>query len=259
MCRIAAYLGEDVDLATFLLRPPHSLYRQSWDARELTEARVNADGFGIGWYAPDRQAATYINTSPIWSDPNLDSLGRTLSSGCWLGNVRSATPGLGVSLANTQPFHGANWLFTHNGFVEDFAQALRPRLSRELADDIHAEIKGTTDSEYLFALIRQRMRENPHADPADVMFLAVEALDRWMGQNRCLLNWILTDGQRVFALRDAVGAEAPSLYFCTDSETTPNGQWIASEPLDDSEFWRPIPQGALLILDHDQPPELRAR
>ncbi|ROV65911.1 class II glutamine amidotransferase [Streptomyces globisporus] len=51
MCRHIAYVGEPVTLGEVLVRPPHSLVRQSWEPRRQRYGTVNADGFGVGWYA----------------------------------------------------------------------------------------------------------------------------------------------------------------------------------------------------------------
>ncbi|NEE09819.1 class II glutamine amidotransferase, partial [Streptomyces sp. SID7499] len=51
MCRHIAYVGEPVALGDILLRPPHALVRQSWAPRRQRYGTVNADGFGVGWYA----------------------------------------------------------------------------------------------------------------------------------------------------------------------------------------------------------------
>jgi hypothetical protein len=45
-----AYLGPPVRLSALLLDPPHSLLRQSWEPRRQRYGRMNADGFGVGWY-----------------------------------------------------------------------------------------------------------------------------------------------------------------------------------------------------------------
>ena len=72
MCRLAAYLGPEIPLRSFLLDFPHSLYQQSWDPKELTEARLNADGYGVAWRQRDgRMGADTI----IWlaSAPELQA------------------------------------------------------------------------------------------------------------------------------------------------------------------------------------------
>ena len=59
MCRLAAYLGPEIPLRSFLLDFPHSLYQQSWDPKELTEARLNADGYGVAWRPHGRLCAAH--------------------------------------------------------------------------------------------------------------------------------------------------------------------------------------------------------
>ena len=51
MCRHLAYLGPPATLRSVLIDPPHGLYRQAWAPRRQRHGTVNADGFGIGWYA----------------------------------------------------------------------------------------------------------------------------------------------------------------------------------------------------------------
>ena len=89
MCRLAAYLGPAISLQQLLLQPPHSLYRQALEPRELIYARVNADGYGFGWYTDDGKPAVYTSTLPIWSDGNLPHLARSLVQPLWLAEVRS--------------------------------------------------------------------------------------------------------------------------------------------------------------------------
>ena len=89
MCRLAAYLGPEITLAHFLLQPRHSLLVQARQPQELRYTTVNADGFGYGWYAADQLPAAYTSPLPIWSDVNLQDLGRSLRSDLWLAIVRS--------------------------------------------------------------------------------------------------------------------------------------------------------------------------
>ncbi|MEJ2094057.1 MAG: class II glutamine amidotransferase, partial [Gammaproteobacteria bacterium] len=50
------------------------LIKQSWAPKEMAEAVLNADGFGFGWYSDINDPMIYLNTLPIWSDINLESL-----------------------------------------------------------------------------------------------------------------------------------------------------------------------------------------
>jgi len=176
MCRLVAYAGPPLPLRRLLLEPEHSLYRQAYAPAEMVSGLLNADGHGFGWYDGDGRPRVYTHTVPIWSDGNLDDLAATLSAGIWLANVRSATPGQSISAANTQPFRDGNLLYLHNGYLEGFNTGLRERFHRHLDSDLCAGLQGNTDSEYLFALIRQQLRSRP--DPAGAIAAALETLDR---------------------------------------------------------------------------------
>ena len=52
MCRHLAYLGPPRSVRELVVDPPHSLFRQSWEPERQRHGVVNADGFGIGWFAP---------------------------------------------------------------------------------------------------------------------------------------------------------------------------------------------------------------
>ncbi|MGH8502625.1 MAG: ergothioneine biosynthesis protein EgtC [Gammaproteobacteria bacterium] len=257
MCRLAAYLGPPVLLQQFLLEPKHSLYEQSWAPHELNFARLNADGFGVGWYSADRKPAIYVNQMPIWSDCNLPALARSLSNPLWMAMVRSATSPYRTGLANMQPFSHDGVLFMHNGYVEDFDHSLRGRIRHFMSTTIEAGIGGNTDSEYIFALLRQLLASDDELTLENALRGGLALIDEWLHGRKALLNVLLTDGQRLYATRHALNAECPSLYFTTDDEYFDEGaQLIASERLTEGEFWQPVPEHHLLILDPEQPPEL---
>lgn len=256
MCRLAAYIGPPISLARFLLQPSHGLIKQSWAPREMREARFNADGYGFGWFNPERIPAKFTSVMPIWSDANLSALGTSLQSDVWAANVRSATPGLATGLANTQPFADDEYLFLHNGFVTDFGKSLRGYIRSEIHPEIEATVHGNTDSEYLFAWLRHILAQDLDMSIDDGIGALLSALSARIEQRPVLLNLILTDGERIYALRHALNGECPSLYFTADDEDFADGYLVASEPLTDSRFWQPVPPHHLLILEREQPPEL---
>lgn len=256
MCRMAAYLGPELALSDFLIEPPHSLMVQARQPRELHYTELNADGFGLGWYAEDGAPALYVCPLPVWSDPNVSHLGRSLRSAMWFGNVRSATPGLGFGFANTQPFSSGNLLYMHNGFVRDFSARVRPRLHTYLDPRIQAGIHGDTDSEFLWALLRHQLDDDGETPIETAIAEMFELLSDWVGNGTAMLNLLLSDGERIYATRHAINDHCPSLYFTTDDDNFPGGQLIASERLTDEAYWHGVPEHTILILDPEQPPEL---
>lgn len=254
MCRFAAYVGPELALEQFLLQPDHSLVKQAYQPREMRTALLNADGFGVGWYNGEAPAS-YRNPLPIWADHNLPALSRSLQRPLWLAYVRSATEGFGTGASNTQPFGDDELLFVHNGYVRDFAAGARARIRRWLQPDLEADVHGNTDSEYLFAALRQLMRDEDMSLDAGLRALC-GLVAEWAEEQETLLNVAVTDGQRLYALRHALAADCPSLYYTCDDDFFPGGQLLASEPLTESEYWRAVPEHHLLILDPDEPPAL---
>ena len=257
MCRLAAYLGPAIRLQQLLLDPPHSLYRQSWDPKELKYARLNADGYGFGWYDDDNVPSTYTSILPIWSDTNLPSLARSLSNSLWISQVRSATPGNPVHQLNTQPFNDDAHLFVHNGFIRDFHEQIRPGINKALSPGIAADIQGNTDSEYLFAALRQLLLDDEALSLPDALRQLFELITKMADKQPALLNFIISDGEYLYATRHGLNHESPSLYYTTDDELFPGGQLIASERLSENSFWQPVPEHHILILSPDKPPELQ--
>jgi len=257
MCRMAAYLGPDIRLDQFLTRPPHSLVVQSYAPQELVYAKVNADGYGFGWYNSDQQPCNYRSPMPIWSDPNLKSMGRALESDLWLGFIRSATEGSSINHENTQPFYDDELLFMHNGYIENFNADVRHEISDYISNDIRAGIHGTTDSEYLFALLRELLDSDTELSIEEACSQMQELLAGWLdNETKALLNFIVSDGELLYAVRHAINHDSPSLYYTNDDELFPDAQLIASEPVTPDAIWQPVPDHHILILSNDDPAEL---
>jgi glutamine amidotransferase len=258
MCRHAAYLGPAITLQQFLLDPPHSLYRQSWDARELKYARLNADGYGFGWFNSRGEPSTYTSAMPVWSDNNLPSLAGSMEYTLWVGEVRSATIGNPVHPFNTQPFRDERWLFVHNGYIRNFHQQVRPALTAQLAPEIAADIRGNTDSEYLFATLRQYLRDDASLSVPDAIRRLFTKVGELAGREESLLNLILTDGKTLHACRHGINHEAPSLYYTDSDPLFPGGQLVASEAFNPDAGWQVVPEQHFVILEADRPAVFQA-
>jgi len=248
MCRLVAYLGPPLRLDRLLLEPEHSLLRQTWMPQEMREAVLNADGYGLGWYTEEDEPATYRCTLPMWADDNLHGLAVTLHSRIWLANARSATPGQGNGTANTQPFVHDGWMYLHNGYLQDFNPTLRAEFHRRLPAEALATLGGTTDSEYLFALIRHHLHAG---DGRAAIRAAWAALAQMTSGHRALLNVVLYDRQRLIACRHALHGECPSLYYRLGVNGAAEAALVASERLDDDPAWREVAAHHLLVMERD--------
>ncbi|MBE9500101.1 hypothetical protein IHE61_24835 [Streptomyces sp. GKU 257-1] len=114
MCRHLAHLGPARTVGELLLAPPHSLHRQSWAPRRQEHGTVNADGFGVGWYADgDPVPARYRRSGPIWADGFFPDLCRVVRTRALLAAVRDATSGCSAGEAAAAPYAAGPWLFSH--------------------------------------------------------------------------------------------------------------------------------------------------
>ncbi|GGM61484.1 ergothioneine biosynthesis protein EgtC [Dactylosporangium sucinum] len=231
MCRHLAYLGPPVPLAGPLFDAPHSLERQSWAPRDMRGGgTINADGFGIGWYTPDGALVRYRRDRPLWSLSDLPALAASIHAGAFLAAVRSATVGMPITETAAAPFAGDGWLFSHNGRVTgwpDSAAAL-PVPPRDLLT-----LDAPTDSALLWTLVRTRLRTGMPLDAAlaDVVALVSAAAP---GSR---LNLLVTDGTTI---------AATTCGHSLSVHAEPGRVLVASEPLDPSPAWQPVPDGTLL-------------
>jgi glutamine amidotransferase len=230
MCRHLAYVGPPASLKSLLIDPPYGLYRQAWAPRMQRHGTVNADGFGIGWYASDDPVpARYRRAVPIWGDPSLPDLARVTRSSAVLAAVRDATVGTALGEAAAAPFASGSWLFSHNGLLAGWpaSAAGLARVEPLLA------VEAMTDSAFLWALVVERLRSGTAPDVA--LAATIEAVEAAGGTGR--FNFLLTDGRTILAT-----TAGDTLWY----RRADGGVTVASEPCDDEPGWTEVPDRQLL-------------
>ena len=237
MCRHLAYLGPAVPLRSVLLDPPHGLYRQSWAPRLQRHGTVNADGFGVGWYAAgDPVPARYRRAVPIWADASLPDVARVISSGAVLAAVRDATAGTALGETAVAPFASGPWLFSHNGALAGWPASAAALSAGSLGAEALLSLEALTDSAFLWLLVLGRLRAGAPLDVALAATIgAVEAAGGRYGPGR--LNFLLTDGRSVAATTDG---EALWYRHAGGAVT------VASEPGDGEPGWTEVPDRQVL-------------
>lgn len=234
MCRHVAYVGPEEPLGKLLVEPPHALYRQSWAPRRQRHGTVNADGFGVGWYAEgDPVPARYRRAGPIWADLSFADLARVVRSTALLAAVRDATLSGADAEAAAAPFAAGPWLFSHNGAVKGWPDSLAPLVPTLPAVDL-LSMEARNDSALVWALVLARLRGGDDEAQA----LADTVLEVAEAAPGSRLNLLLTNGETITAT-----AWGDTLWYLARAG---GGTVVASEPYDDDPHWQEVPDHTLL-------------
>ncbi|MEU3344713.1 ergothioneine biosynthesis protein EgtC [Streptomyces sp. NPDC006700] len=234
MCRHLAYLGPEEPLGRYLVEPPYSLYRQAWAPRHQRHGTVNADGFGVGWYAEgDPVPARYRRAGPVWADRSFADLARVVRTSALLAAVRDATLSGADAEAAAAPFATGTWLFSHNGAVTGWPDSLAA-VSRSLPPRDLLSLEARNDSALVWALVLARLGGGDEEGQA----LADTVLEVAAAAPGSRLNLLLTNGETITAT-----AWGDSLWYLAEPGRR---TVVASEPYDDDPHWRQVPDRTLL-------------
>jgi glutamine amidotransferase len=251
-------------LETVLVKPKHSLIDQSLHSR-LGFETTNGDGFGVGWYGNGDGPGLYRSIQPAWGDQNLRELAGHVSSPLFLAHIR-ATTGTAIQETNCHPHRHGNWLFVHNGLINDF-HLLRREMMLELRPDLFASIQGSTDSEVLFDLaLTYGLEEEPIAALERAIGF-VEAAAAAAGIEEAIQASIgVSDGTQLWAVRYSTVGKSRTLFASADADSVKRlypgnavlqelherDRIIVSEPLADLPgAWIEIPEAAAIVVHAD--------
>jgi predicted glutamine amidotransferase len=268
MCRYAAYLGPHLALSELIYKPANSLVHQATEAMQ-SPTRINADGFGVGWYADDNpEPAVFKDTTPVWNNYNLGSIAGKIRSRCIFAHVRAAKSFDPVGRENSHPFARGRLLWMHNGDIPG-----RARLTRQVGevanDALLASIRGNTDSEMAFTLFLTHLsdpfssRETLSAELATAMEATLMEIAGWhreSGEERPLeMNFCVTDGHCLVAVRYALSDHSgPTLHwFKSAADGSEPRVLVSSEPLYPEDDWKRLENGSLIVVDENRHVEIR--
>jgi glutamine amidotransferase len=291
MCRFLGYLGAPVLLDHLLYGPDNSLVKQTYDPAMLHQ--LNLAGLGVlAWdgasHDPERPFAYKTTGLPVF-DPNLKALATKVHADAVLAHVRGVAygPHAAVGPENLHPFlfEGQRVALAHNGDLARFLD-MRFDLAARVAPRLLGHIRGSTDSEWIYAIVASELQESggEGAGGAGAIAAAVVRALRAVREVRrarkvdvsSSVNLLLSDGQAVVATRftfdfgryeDRVEETTLSLlslwYTLGESYAHDGVEWkmsgraprsllVASEPLTkDTSTWIEVPEDTMLIAERD--------
>ena len=224
-------------------------------------SHVNPSGWGIAWLNSSGWHV-YKEPLPLYSSARArEIIRRRVRGRIVVSHVRLASVG-SRRAENTHPWLYKGWVFVHNGTIHDRWALL------EFLGDEYRDLEGDTDSEALFHLVVQEAEEL--GDPVEGIKSAIEKIVV-KGIGFSSLNFIASDGERLYALRYATTSlsyytlyyiERPREDFELKKLSKETRQLIAmklacgeravlvaSEPMSNEPYWKPIPNKHLIVID----------
>jgi glutamine amidotransferase len=291
VCRVLAYLGEPLPVENLLFDTDNSLVRQSYSPR-MMNTFLNLAGFGMKAWDPTSlrpdDPFTYRATALPSFDRNLRFFAAKVAATCLVAHVRGVTYSGEAVVADTNvhPFHfaGARVVLAHNGHLRRF-QDIRYSLVEHVRPEIAKRIEGTTDSEWIYALVLSQL-DDPFGLPtagelADATAAALRILRGVRAEHgidtSSPVNLCISTGSAIVATRvsfdygwyppedEMLETDLPfvSLWYAIGGEYAQrNGSWemsaaepprsviIASEPLTaDISTWLEVPEYSMLTAE----------
>lgn len=294
MCRALMYLGHTVSLYDLLYKTDASLVKQAYDPRYM-HGMQNLAGFGMAaWskqFATDQKPLMFKSLTLPFYDKNLENIATQITGECILAHVRGMPyegDQLGmrnvISQQNLHPFifEDTNVVLAHNGAVSSL-DVLKPTLIKAINPRYFSQIKGSTDTEWLYALFLSRL---PSLAPSlqEMVQAVFESLEILRNSRNELnvssfspINLFITDGKRLIATRYVIdyGHYVPGIidahlsyhslwYTLGEAYTGISGHYemrgypakssiiVSSEPLTiDPSSWIKVPEYSLLAVEKD--------
>jgi glutamine amidotransferase len=218
MCRALLYLGEPVVLDSLLFQPDSALVRQGYMPK--MQNLLNLAGFGLrawdrGSHEPDKPFFYGSPSLPVF-DRNLKSLAEKVRAACALAHVRGVaySAAVEISLQNVHPFQfeGLPWALAHNGDLVGMAEMKR-ELGAHIKPQFLSGIRGTTDSEWIYALFVSQLRDPRAAADEYEVFGALEATLAVLRKARASIGVDVSSSVNLFI---ANGRQIAALRYCFD-------------------------------------------
>ncbi|MBM6404189.1 class II glutamine amidotransferase [Phycicoccus sp. CSK15P-2] len=225
MCRVLAFIGPETPLEKLLLTPSNSLVNQALDPERHPELQLAGWGFGA-WsehLLKPEEPFLYRRPMAAFYDDNLERIVPSLRAHTMLAHVRAAAYDAKVVLAdeNCHPFsfEGTPWIVAQNGYLPSW-QLLQRELLQHCEDSYLEQMKGSTDTEFLYVLLLSLMKGDGDED----VQRAVEEMTRLIAgamadldlPGLTKLKMALVAPNRIIGVNTGLGLRG---------ETDPDGDW----------------------------------
>lgn len=214
MCRVLSYLGLPIPVEELLYAPDNSFIKQSYNPKYMPFL-LNLAGFGMFAWDPKshdpKLPFIYKTTRLPFYDENLRNLAQKVTPTCLLTHIRGVPYNKKqiVSNQNAHPFvySGTDIAFAHNGSLSHFEE-MKPELLKYIAPRYLIQIKGTTDSEWMYALFLSQLKDPKTQDRNEIVAAILkmfEIIKHIRTKNHIKgtspINLFISNGKMLFATR----------------------------------------------------------
>ncbi len=169
MCRLLAYTGPEIPVASLLLEPENSLINQALDPELHPLLQLAGWGFGAWSEHLLEPEAPLLYRRPMaaFYDDNAEGVLPSLQASTLLAHVRAAAYNSKTVLAdeNCHPFsfEDTPWILAQNGALSDW-KILQRELLPHCKDQYLEQMRGTTDTEFLYVLLLSLLESDSDED-----------------------------------------------------------------------------------------------
>lgn len=211
----------------------------------LKLSKVHNDGWGLAVFD---NGFLSLAKEPIaaYKSKISQKFSNSVEGKVFLGHLRKASAGKN-KYTNTHPFvfriGEKEWVFAHNGSMYNKYNIPKDK-------PFSQKVEGDTDSERFFAYIISQMKERGEDNLKDILleanFMAYPFQDYSIPNKKGGLNYILTDGQKIFVHR-----KNRTLWYLQEKEKVT----ICSQPLTKGK-WIELEEGKIYQIENGKIKEL---
>ena len=225
MCRVLAYIGPEIPLESLLLTPSNGLVNQALDPERYPDLHLAGWGFAAWSEHLLKPEDPFLYRRPMaaFYDDNATRIIPSLQASTVLGHVRAASYDSQVVLAdeNCHPFSfdETPWIVAQNGDLPHW-MLLQRELLQHCEDRYLAQMRGTTDTEFLYVLLLSLLDGDRDEDVQraveEMVRLIARAMDDLNLPGLTKLKMALVSPQRIIGINTGLGHRG---------ETDPAGDW----------------------------------
>ena len=223
--RVEGRIGPETPLESLLLKPSNSLINQALDPEHYPDLQLAGWGFGAWSEHLLKPEDPFVYRRPMaaFYDDNADRIIPSLRASTMLAHVRAALYNSTTVMVdeNCHPFSfdETPWIIAQNGEVPNWT-LLQRELLQHCEDRYLKQMRGTTDTEFLYVLLLSLLDGNSDEDVQRAIEKMIGHIARAMKDldlpGLTKLKMALVSPNRIIGVNAGLGHQG---------ETNPSGDW----------------------------------